>query len=232
MKISVFNGSPKGKSSNTYAIACKVIEKLKKMEDVEIIEFSADDNFPPQCKGCGSCFLKGKEKCPHYEITSKIEEALLRSDASMFLTPVFVLSISGQMKSLLDHFGYLFVVHRPREEFIKKTSLIISSTVGAGTKQAMKQIELSLKYWGIPKIQKLGIALMEMSYSKMSDKRKRMYDKKIDKAANKFYKHIKRRQRQRKSVFFRIMFLVSKVIIKKYDDNPDKDYWREKGWIK
>jgi len=65
---------------------------------------------------------------------------MLNSDALIFTTPVFVLNINGAIKALLEHFGFMFMVHRPRLQMFGKIAYILATTAGARTKTAIKTI--------------------------------------------------------------------------------------------
>ncbi|MGG5460191.1 NAD(P)H-dependent oxidoreductase [Clostridium sp. B9] len=77
-----------------------------------------------------------------------------KSDLIIFATPVFVYHVTGQMKTLLDHFAFQWMIHRPNEKMFKKQALIIPSIKVKGLFYAMrlmhKKIELSKidkDYW-------------------------------------------------------------------------------------
>ena len=163
MKICLLNGSPKATRSNTHQLAQIFLDELRIKEEISIQEFHANKDFPDFCTGCFSCIIADEHKCPHREKIDPIEQAILEADLLIFLTPVYVMNMSGQMKTLLDHFGYWFVIHRPRKEFQTKTAFILSSTAGDGTFFAINNIKRVLKFWGIPQIHSYGKALYAMN---------------------------------------------------------------------
>ena len=73
------------------------------------------------------------------------------SDGIIIASPVYSLAESGQVKVFFDHFGCIFMSHRQLQEMFSKTSLIVSTTAGTGTKYVIKSVERSLSFWGIPK---------------------------------------------------------------------------------
>ena len=230
MKIVIVHGSPR--KGNTYKATESFKEEMKKHGEVEFVDIFLPKDLPEFCCGCMACFLKGKEKCPHAEYTIPILEHMISADALIFTTPVFALSLSGCMKSFLDHYAYIFIVHRPRIEMFKKKAFIISSTVGAGTKNAIKTISTSLKYWGINRVYAYSFATFGDEWNNMKADKKEKIEIQIKKKAARFYKEVASGKMHNPYLLIRIMFLVRKMLMKKYDDDSslDKKYWVEKGW--
>ena len=236
MKICVLNGSPKGKRSSTYHLYTLFLDQLKQKEDVEIVEFIAKNDFPDHCTGCDSCIIRHENLCPHREKVAPIEKAILEADLLVFISPVYVMSLSGRMKTLLDHFGYWFNLHRPREEFKSKTAMIFSTAAGDGTKFAIENIKRVLKFWGIPSIKTYGKNLYALNIKELLQNNPTKYEKikkEMGKKANSVYKAYKRRHKQRYRFSFHYHRIIMKPIIKNYpEDNVDRKYWVEHGWIK
>ncbi len=230
MKIVIVHGSPR--KGNTYKATVLFKEEMQKQGGVEFVDFFLPKDLPEFCCGCMTCFLKGEEKCPHSEYTMPILEHMVSADALILTTPVFALSLSGCMKSFLDHYAYIFIVHRARTEMFKKKAFIISSTVGAGTKAAIKTISTSLKYWGINRIYTYSFATFGDEWNDMKADKKEKIEIQIKNRAVMFYKEVASGKRHSPYLLIRIMFLVRKILMKKYDDDAslDKKYWVEKGW--
>jgi multimeric flavodoxin WrbA len=141
--VAVHGAEHKG---STYNIAKMVIDNL---QADQITEYFLPKDMPYFCKGCGLCFTKGEEFCPHYEYVSPILKTIEQADILIFTSPVYVFHCSGQMKAFLDHFGYQWIVHRPNKTMFSKTALIISTAAGAGMKSTNKDIADSLNLWGV-----------------------------------------------------------------------------------
>ena len=222
MKIVLINGT--NHKGSTYHIAKQVADKLKG----ELTEFFLPKDFDEFCLGCTTCFVKGEEYCPHHAKIEKITKALLEADVIILDSPVYVFHASGAMKALLDHYGYIWMSHRPEESMFKKQGVVISTAAGAGTKSTIKDMRDSLFYWGVAKTYEYGIPVAATSYEQISEKKL----KKIDKATTKIAKKIVKRNGKVKPGFKTKAFFFIVHLLQKNGWNPkDKEYWYAKGWV-
>ena len=209
---------------STYHISRMLAEKL----DGEIKEFFLPTDFDKFCIGCCNCFTKGENTCPHFEYLRPITTAIDESDVIILASPVYVFHVSGAMKSLLDHYGYRWMVHRPNETMFSKIAVCISTASGSGMKSSNKDMADSAFFWGCAKIYKLGIAVWETNWQRVSEKIKAKAEKKTSSLSNKIKrKHIKIKATIKTKLFFYIM----RMIQKKGINELDKKYWYEKGWL-
>lgn len=232
MKIAVINGSPR--KGNTYAITRLFKNEMMNCGEIEFIEFFLPKDLPRFCTGCFNCFthVDGEYKCPHAEFTIPILNSMLEADALIFTSPVYVLSESGGIKAFLDHYGFIFIVHRARPEMFSKKAYILSTTAGAGTGNAIKTIKTSLQFWGINRVYSSGFSLRG-NWDNMPDKRHSNFETKIKNKARNFYREISSGKRHSPYVKIRIMFYFLRNMIKKYDImSSDKQYWLENNWFK
>ena len=107
MKIAMIHGQ--NHRGSTYHIGAMLAEKL----GGEVTEFFLPRDFGEFCVGCNSCFMKAKEKCPHYEKLIPINKAIKEADVIILTSPVYVYHVTGPMKAWLDHYGHQWMVHRP-----------------------------------------------------------------------------------------------------------------------
>jgi multimeric flavodoxin WrbA len=232
MNITVVHGSPR-KNGNTYTAAQQFMSAMQKRGDVAFTEFFLPDDLPEFCHGCMTCVMSGEDKCPHRDHTLPILDAMLRADALIFTTPVYVMSESGVMKSFLDHFPYLYFVHRPREEMFTKKAFVLSTTLGAGVKSAIKTVSTSLRFWGVNRVYSAGFALHEVAWDKIPAKRKQKIESRIAQKATAFYGEVFSKKRRCPYLFLQIMNIFMRKMVAGYDDDfLDKQYWFEKGWLK
>lgn len=227
MKVVVIYGSERKQS--TYQIAQQLLTNLA-IEPRDLKEFFLPKDMNQFCVGCLNCVMKGEEFCPHYVQVKPILEAILQADLLVFTTPVYVMRASGQMKVLLDHFPYLYMVHRPRKEMFSKSAVVIATAAGGGMKSAMKDIQTSLKYWGVSNVFTYGKAVRASKWSEVSEEKRNQIAKETQKLAEKIKKSS---GKKRAKVSVKVLFTVFRGL-QKSGKSVEKDaaYWEEKEWLK
>jgi multimeric flavodoxin WrbA len=194
----------------------------------EVTEFFLPKDFGEYCIGCTNCFMKNEFACPHVEQLIPITNALDEADVLIFASPVYVYHVTGAMKVLLDHYGYRWMVHRPKEAMFKKQAVCISTAAGAGMKSTNKDMADSMFFWGIGKIYKYGVSVQAVSYNTVPEKIKRKIEKKTAYLAQKInMRNGNITPGLKTKVFFHIM----RIVMKKGWNQADVSYWKEKGWL-
>lgn len=222
MKITIIHGqSHKG---STYHIAQELSQKLAGL----ITEFYLPKDFGSFCIACTNCFAKSETLCPHYEQLKAITNALDNADVIILASPVYVFHATGPMKTLLDHYGYRWMVHRPEEKMFKKQAVCISTAAGGGMKSTNKDMADSLFFWGLGKIYKYGVGVREISWERVDAKIKERIDKKTTLLANRIKKKSKCVTPSLKT---KISFEFMRFMQKNGWNKADIDYWEEKGWL-
>jgi len=233
MKIVLINGSPR--KGNTYRAAKLFMDEMAKSGEITCAEYFLPRDLPEFCLGCGNCFHKGEAACPHAKYTIPIMDSMIEADALIIASPVFVWQTTGAMKNFLDHFGHFFLVHRPREEMFSKKAFILETSNGGLKNTAIRPIKNNLKLWGINRIYSQAFVLKQMvshSWEAMPEKRKTKFEESIKRNAEKFYRKVSSKKSYPPYIFTRIMFAVSRKMIKKFEGRAlDESYWVEKGWI-
>lgn len=101
MKITVFNGSPRGNQGNTHAIVRAFLagatEAGAEVESVFLKEFEIR-----HCIACYSCWVKTPGRCVHEDDGNRLLDKLLSSDVVGFASPVYVDNVTGLMKAFID----------------------------------------------------------------------------------------------------------------------------------
>ncbi len=221
MKITILHGqSHKG---STYHIAWMLADKL----EGEVTEFFLPRDFGEFCVGCTQCFEQSETLCPHYEKLQPITQAIDQADVLILASPVYVYHATGAMKALLDHYGYRWMLHRPQEAMFRKQGVCISTAAGAGIKTTNRDMADSLFFWGVPKIYRYGVAVLETSYTRVNAKIKANIDRKTTKLAQTIRrKHGRVKPGLKTKGFFAIVRMLHKIGW----NEADIIYWKEKGW--
>ena len=223
MNIVIINGTTH--KGSTEHIARIIAEKI----GGEITEFFLPRDFGEFCTGCTSCFMKTETKCPHYEKLLPITNAIDAADVIILASPVYVYHASGAMKAFLDHYGYQWMIHRPKDAMFKKQSVCVSTAAGAGTKSTIKDMSDSLFFWGVAKQYKLGLAVAATNWEKISGKKKASIEKKSTAIARKINR---RNGKVKPGLKTKAFFCIMRMLQKNGWNEPDVEYWQEKGWAK
>ncbi|MBQ3842301.1 MAG: NAD(P)H-dependent oxidoreductase [Ruminiclostridium sp.] len=225
MKVLAILGTPH--KGNTRAVTDLFLDEFR-AAGAEVDELVLPRDFGETCLGCANCILHGEDKCPHYGKTAPIVERIEKADLIILATPVFVGSCTGALKELLDHFAYMWLVHRPKEVMFGKTGLIITSAGGSGVKQTVKLLRSNMSFWGISSVYSYGVTTMKMNGNYADYKDKEKIKRQVKAVANKVAKSV-----ERKKVSFGTKFLfgIFKMSQKNGWNKTDSDYWKNKGWL-
>ena len=220
MKITVVNGT--SLRGITYKLKEYFLDNFR--ENAEITEF-----FLPK-----TCFLHDENKCKDREYVEKIEKAMQEADLLVFASPSYVFHTTGAMKTMLDHFGYRWIPHRPLKEMFSKRAVIITQCLGAGGKSAAKDIKDSLSWWGVSDIKTLSFKLMsDVLWDKIPEKRRNAIKASIDSCAKKTLAALPNKPRvnlSTKCKFF-IVRAMQTSLGKKDPEYTDFKYWKSNGWL-
>ncbi len=110
MKITVFNGSPRGLESNSHRIVKLLLEGATEAgADVQEI-FLVDYNIE-QCRGCFNCWDKTPGKCIINDEMADMISIFLESDIIGMATPVYNMYMTGLLKNFTDRLLPLATPH-------------------------------------------------------------------------------------------------------------------------
>ncbi|MEN1761613.1 NAD(P)H-dependent oxidoreductase [Anoxynatronum sibiricum] len=226
MKITVIYGTPRKAKSSTYQIAQDFINLLSDGDHVK--EFFLPKSMPHFCRGCWECFTD-HTKCPDFEYVSPIIEAILEADLLILTAPVYVYHVPGQVKALLDHFGYQWMAHQPRKEMFHKQALLISTAAGAGTRSTIKDLKDSMNFWGIARTYAFGRNTHAVDWDSVDEKRKLLFRKDIIRIARKIKAasiHVT------PCLKVKGLFYMMRLMHHKFRFNQaDVVYWESHGWL-
>lgn len=115
MKVTVFNGSPRGRRSNSHGIIEPLLEGARQAgaetEEVFLIEKDIK-----QCRGCFTCWGKTPRKCALNDDMAGLIDIFLESDYAGMATPVYGMYMTGLLKNFNDRFLPLATPHIHRND--------------------------------------------------------------------------------------------------------------------
>ena len=101
MKVTIFNGSPRGKKGNTHFMV-KEFSKGVELGRAEVENvFLAKKKIRP-CRGCFTCWIKKPGQCVIKDDMAELIQKFGESDIVVFATPVYVDNVTGIMKNFMD----------------------------------------------------------------------------------------------------------------------------------
>lgn len=226
MIITVIHGSPRPKGCSS-SIARMITERFK---DAQVLEINLQKENLPYCLGCMTCVKKGIEFCKHSNQTLEMKEKILKADLIIVAAPVYILHMSGQLKTFIDHFPSMFMIHRPESAMFNKQLIVVASAAGAVYKTTIKELKECFNFFGISKIYGLGIAVKSYTWEDVSDDVKTLVNSQIDKVVKK----VKSNKNKKKLSFtVRKWFYIARMIQRKVPvSEVDTTYWESKGWLK
>jgi multimeric flavodoxin WrbA len=226
MDITIIHGQ--AHKGSTYHITDMIRERIS-FDNTEIHEYFMIKDTPGFCVGCYNCILKGEQYCPHAEKIQEICASMIKSKVIIIDSPTYCYEMTGQLKTLFDHYGYMWMSHRPRKEMFNKVGIAITTAAGAGAKNVVKSIERQMFWWGIPQIYKLNFNVSALNWDGVSEKIKT----KISNRVNLMSEDIKNNINNVKpNIKTRILFNIMRKMQTGNDFNlTDRSYWENNGWI-
>ena len=212
---------------NTRAITDLFLDEFSN-DDNEFSEIVLPNDFPYFCSGCANCILNGEENCPHYDTVKSLIKKMEKADLIIIATPVFVGSCTGGIKALLDHFAFMWMVHRPKESMFSKVGLIITTAGGSGVKETVKLLKNNFSYLGVSKVYHYGVTTMKMGGNYKDYKDKEKIKIQVSKKVKQVEKALKYKKVGLKTKF---LFYIFRMVQKKGWIEKDSIYWKEKGWL-
>lgn len=115
MKVTVFNGSPRGERGNTHIIVQEFLKGATEAgAEVENI-FLAQKEIKP-CRGELDCWIKTPGKCIIKDDMEELLGKFISSDVVVFATPVYVDNVTGIMKNFMDRLLPIIDPHFEKDE--------------------------------------------------------------------------------------------------------------------
>lgn len=229
MKVVVLHGSPR--KGNTDAVVEKVKTAAMRQEKVEFLDFYLPKDAPVFCHGCFVCFERGEDACPNAGYIQPIARAIEEADGLIIAAPIYVMQIPGALKAFLDHMAYRYLNHRPR--YFHQKAMIITTTAGAGNRNAHRYLKQNLSFWGITRITTLGITLQAASMDDMPAGRRQKAETLIDRKSREWIHSLTGSDPESRAPFISvIMFHISRALMHMMPENhADRTYWEQQGWM-
>lgn len=233
LKICAVHGSPrKGNTDLTLQI---VLDEMQKLGPVEVDHIWLPKDMPCFCKGCFSCLRRGTfagEICPDKAYTHPVLAKLKAADGILIGCPSYALAETAQIKALFDHFACTYMNHRPNQEMFDKTGFIIATAAGAGTRRVVSTIKRNLLFWGVKRIFSARMNLWVGNWNEMTDKNQTKFTRMLQKKARRFYHATANRMKIQPCLEHRFLWFIFRRLVSRYPDTePDKIYWKAKGWL-
>ena len=150
-KIVVIFGSPR--KTNSYQATKRFEKELKKLGNYDFEYIHLNEVKLDFCRGCHNCLFLGHDKCSIKDDIGKIVAKMLESDGIVFVSPVYVVNVSGLMKNFIDRICY--ICHRPA--LFNQHVMIISTVAAMGNQRVLKYMKEVAEVWGSRTITTLGL---------------------------------------------------------------------------
>jgi len=115
MRVTVFNGSPRGRKSNSHKIVEPLLEGAREAgaETEEVFLIERDIKY---CRGCFTCWGKTPGKCAIKDDMADLINLFLDSDFAGMATPVYGMYMTALLKNFIDRFLPLATPHIQKNE--------------------------------------------------------------------------------------------------------------------
>lgn len=150
MKITVFNGSPRGQNSNTHIMVSSFVDGAikagAKVENIFLI-----DKHIESCKGCFSCWMKTPGNCIIDDDVKSLLKKFIESDIVVLAFPLYIDSMPGILKLFMDRLIPLIDPHvekdpqgecRHRKRYEQYPKLVIISNSGFPERSQFQVLDL------------------------------------------------------------------------------------------
>lgn len=223
VKIALIHGQ--NHKGSSYHIGRMIADKIK--ADSDITEFFLPRDLEHFCKGCCLC-IEDETKCPFYAEKKAIMQVVEQADILIFTTPTYCMRASAPTKSFIDLTFTYWLSHKPRVVMFSKKAVVVSTAAGAGMKSAVKDISNTLFYWGVPYVERYGIAVQAAGWDEVSDKKKAKIEKDTTRLAKRLV-----RKKPKAGIKLKFMFHIMRMMQKGGMGAAlgEKEYWQANGWL-
>ncbi len=221
MKIVAVLGSPRGKTGNTYRLIDSALRGAADAgAETSLIDITKKDIS--YCTGCGTCYSTGT--CIHGDDYEEILDMILESDGIIPGSPVYINSVTAQLKTLFDRMPD--VVHC--QMLHGKYGFSVSTAGGSNADLVCGYMNDTLRFMGA---NTTGEAYAVMAEGEVA----------FENACNAAYElgrdlvaaiSEKRVYPEQESVHNEMHERMKSLVLFNREEWPHEyDYWKEKGWL-
>ena len=217
MKVLGILGSPRGKRSQTRALAEAVLAGAREQgAEIEVVDLSTERLA--FCTACEACH-KGT-KCPMDDDACRILERMLAADGIVLASPVYLNHVTAQMKTLLDRTSHFIHCLRLMDKYL---AAVTTSGGGGGaeTQAFLRKYAVTVGAQFVGGVD-ASVPLREADFATARNLGKTLVASVRDQACDPAQVLAIEEQKKR---FGRI------VGVHKDSWAHEYQYWREKGWL-
>ncbi|MHA1908617.1 MAG: NAD(P)H-dependent oxidoreductase [Candidatus Thorarchaeota archaeon] len=222
MKILAILGSPHRETGATYELLSKVLAACEKDgAETEIIMLSKKKIL--YCVGCANCLLVGE--CSIRDDIKEIHDKMFKADGLILASPVYLGTVTGQMKTFLDR--SLPLGHRPR--FQGKYGLAVVASGGIFDVQTRDYLQGAIGSFGASVVG--GICGVAVGPGMFEDEA--IVFEHAERLGHQLITAIKEKHRypetgedKRARAFFRDLIIRYQGLFEE-----DYQYWKKMGWL-
>ncbi len=222
MKIVAILGSPHGKDGATYEILNQVL-MASENEGAKTETIVLSKKKILYCVGCGTCLMEGT--CTIRDDVVSIQEKMIAADAVIFASPVYLGTVTGQMKVFMDR--CLPIGHRP--PLIGKYGLAITASAGIGDESTVLYMSNALRAFGASIVGTLcgiGVGPGMFEDQEVLYEHAQRLGRQLVTAVREKHQYNLTGEQLRDRAFFRDLFIRYQGLFKE-----DYEFFKEKGWL-
>ncbi|MGB3368528.1 MAG: NAD(P)H-dependent oxidoreductase [Acidaminobacteraceae bacterium] len=178
------------------------------------------------CIGCTACFKVSGDACPRKDDVKSVLDKMEKADGIIFVSPIYSMNISGQLKTFLDRITYTY--HRPM--FIAKPVIFFASTDVGGISLVGNYMKYILDAMGMRTVATFGVLAKPF---KMDEKYRAKSQTKLEKIYVEFSMELNRTvlPKPKFSELFHFTKWQAKNRYSKDIYPADYKYWNNNGWF-
>lgn len=173
------------KKTTTYNCVQLLLNNLRLTMTIHVTEFFLPKDLPSFCGSFPCRTINSENILLHWNSTDYITDSLDNSDLIILAYPVSECDITTNMKLLLNHLYYKYIVNNTSSFMKNKIGLVISTATGAGLFHSTKTLKRNLNFLGIHNICEFSKTFYELNWNYVTFKKKLKINKKIFKLSNK-----------------------------------------------